>query len=387
MINAEAFIEAARGHGFSRYTGVPCSYLTPFINYVVNDEQLSYISSANEGDAVATAAGLTLGGQRAIAMMQNSGLGNAVNPLTSLAHTFSIPVLLIVTRRGKPGSGDEPQHELMGKITGDLFDLMEIPWEPFPTEQQDIGPVLERATRYCDAEQRPYALLMDQGTVAPHPLKCESIPTRANVQCRRNSIVGEPVNSTTREQALREIINHTPVQDSILVGTTGYTGRELFAIDDRSNQVYMVGSMGCASSFALGISLARPDLEVTVVDGDGAALMRMGNFSTIGSYGQNNLTHILLDNGVHESTGAQATVSANVSFADIAAACGYGLALDGNDPGVIRELYARKDIDGARFAELKIRPGTPGNLPRPTSSPKNVLRRLKAHIDGYLGSE
>ena len=387
MINAEAFIEAARGHGFSRYTGVPCSYLTPFINYVINDEQLSYISSANEGDAVATAAGLALGGQRAVAMMQNSGLGNAVNPLTSLAHTFSIPVLLIVTRRGKPGSRDEPQHELMGKITGDLFDLMDIPWEPFPAEERDIGPVLERATRYFAAQQRPYALLMDQGAVAPHPLTGESIPSRANVQCRRSSITGKPVNSTTREQALKEIINHTPVQDSILVGTTGYTGRELYAIDDRSNQIYMVGSMGCASSFALGISLARPDLEVTVVDGDGAALMRMGNFSTIGSYGQNNLTHILLDNGVHDSTGAQATVSANVSFADIAAACGYGLALDGNDLAVIRELFARKDIDGARFAQVKIKPGTQDNLPRPSASPKDVLRRLKAHIDGYLGSE
>ena len=293
MINAETFIEAARGHGFSRYTGVPCSYLTPLINYVINDAQLSYISSANEGDAVATAAGLTLGGQRAVAMMQNSGLGNAVNPLTSLAHTFSIPVLLIVTRRGKPGNKDEPQHELMGKITGDLFDLMDIPWEPFPAEQQAIGPVLERVTRYFAARQRPYVLLMDQGAVAPHPLTGESIPSRANLQCRRSSITGTPANSCTREQALREIISHTPVQDSILIGTTGYTGRELYAIDDRSNQIYMVGSMGCASSFALGISLARPDLEVTVVDGDGAALMRMGNFATIGSYGQNNLTHIL----------------------------------------------------------------------------------------------
>ncbi len=388
MINAEAFIEAARDHGFSRYTGVPCSYLTPFINYVINDEQLSYISSANEGDAVATAAGLALGGQRAVAMMQNSGLGNAVNPLTSLAHTFSIPVLLIVTRRGKPGSKDEPQHELMGKITGDLFDLMDIPWEPFPAEERDIGPVLERATRYFAARQRPYALLMDQGAVAPHPLTGESIPSRANVQCRRNSIAGTPANSTTREQALKEIINHTPVQDSILIGTTGYTGRELYAIDDRSNQIYMVGSMGCASSFALGISLARPDLDVTVVDGDGAALMRMGNLATIGSYGQNNLTHILLDNGVHDSTGAQATVSANVSFADIAAACGYGLALDGNDLAVIRELYTLKDINGARFVQLKIEPGTQDNLPRPSASPKDVLRRLMSHINtSFQGQE
>ena len=414
MINAETFIEAARGLGFTHYTGVPCSYLTPFINYVINDDRLSYISSANEGDAVAAAAGLTVGGRRAVAMMQNSGLGNAVNPLTSLANTFDIPVLLIVTHRGKPGRRDEPQHELMGKITGDLFDLMEIPREPFPADERDIGPALERANRYLTERQRPYALLMEQGTVAPHPLEGESIPSRAGIQCLRKSVAEAPAQLNrgqtlpeggaatpgrltreqalpesgaaapgrlTREQALREIIDHTPVDGSILIGTTGYTGRELFAIDDRDNQLYMVGSMGCASSFALGLSLARPDLEVTVVDGDGAGLMRMGNFATIGSYGRGNLAHVLLDNGVHESTGSQATVSANVDFADIAAACGYGMALDGTGVAVIRELYARKDVDGARFAHLRITPGTQADLPRPDTSPADVLRRLMAHIN------
>ena len=381
MINAEMFIEAARGLGFTHYTGVPCSYLTPFINYVINDEQLTYISSANEGDAVAAAAGLTVGGRRAVAMMQNSGLGNAVNPLTSLANTFDIPVLLIVTQRGKPGRRDEPQHELMGKITGSMFDLVEIPWEPFPGAERDIVPALERANRHCAERQRPYALLMEQGTVAPHPLEGESIPSRAGIQCLRKGVAGAPA-QLNRGQALREIIDHTPVRGSILVGTTGYTGRELFAIDDRDNQLYMVGSMGCASSFALGVSLARPDLEVTVVDGDGAGLMRMGNFATIGSYGRGNLAHVLLDNGVHESTGSQATVSANVDFADIAAACGYGMALDGTGVAVIRELYARKDVDGARFAHLKIAPGIRADLPRPDTSPRDVLRRLMAHISG-----
>ena len=381
MINAEAFIEAARGLGFTHYAGVPCSYLTPFINYVINDEQLTYISSANEGDAVATAGGLTAGGARAVAMMQNSGLGNAVNPLTSLANTFDIPVLLIVTHRGKPGRRDEPQHELMGKITGGLFDLMEIPWEPFPAVERDIGPALERADRYLTGRQRPYALLMEQGTVAPHALDGESIPSRSGTRPLRKSIAGTPAHPT-RGQALREIISHTPAQTSVLVGTTGYTGRELFAIDDRANQLYMVGSMGCASSFALGLSLARPDLEVTVVDGDGAGLMRMGNFATIGSYGRSNLAHVLLDNGVHESTGSQATVSANVNFADIAAACGYGMALDGTGLGVIREIYAARDVDGARFAHLRIEPGIPGDLPRPDTSPRDVLRRLVGHING-----
>ena len=380
MINAEAFIEAARSLGFSHYTGVPCSYLTPFINYVINDEQLTYISSANEGDAVSTAAGLTLGGKRAVAMMQNSGLGNAVNPLTSLAQTFAIPVLLIVTHRGKPGQTDEPQHELMGRITGEMFGLMDIPWEPFPTDEQDLEPALERVDRYCTQRQRPYALLMERGTVAPHPLQAEAIPSWVRSRRLRESLT-EGDQRPSRNQALREIIRHTPVHGSILVGTTGYTGRELFAIDDRSNQLYMVGSMGCASSFALGVSLARPDLEVTVVDGDGAALMRMGNLATIGSYGQGNLAHVLLDNGVHESTGSQATVSANVSFADIAAACGYGLALDGAGLDVIKELYAVKDVDGARFAHLMITPGTRTDLPRPDTSPRDVLRRLIAHIN------
>ena len=162
----------------------------------------------------------------------------------------------------------------------------------------------------------------------------------------------------------------------------------MFALDDRANQLYMVGSMGCASSFALGVSLARPDLEVTVVDGDGAGLMRMGNFATIGSYGRNNLAHVLLDNGVHESTGSQATVSANVDFADIAAACGYGMAVDGAGLAVIRELYARKDADGARFAHLRIAPGIRADLPRPDTSPRDVLRRLAGHINEEIqGSE
>ena len=161
-----------------------------------------------------------------------------------------------------------------------------------------------------------------------------------------------------------------------MIATTGYTGRELFALDDRDNQLYMVGSMGCASSFALGLSLARPELEVIVIDGDGAALMRMGNFATIGSYGQNNLAHILLDNGAHDSTGAQATVSGNVDFAEIAAACGYGLAVNGNGPAVIRKLLTHENTDGARFAHLKITLDAPAKLPRPDLPPRAILRRL-----------
>ena len=166
----------------------------------------------------------------------------------------------------------------------------------------------------------------------------------------------------------------------MVIATTGYTGRELFAIADRPNHLYMVGSMGCASAFGLGLALARPDLQVVVVDGDGAALMRMGNFATLGSYGGGNLTHLLLDNEAHDSTGAQATVSANVRFADIAAACGYAASFEGNDVALVDELLALQGLDGPRFGHLKIRTGTLENLPRPSVTPPEVLRRLMNHI-------
>src|SRR4051812_20576831 len=174
MIEAAQFIEAARTRGFDWYAGVPCSYLTPFINYVLQDSSLHYVSAANEGDAVALIAGATLGakaGGRGVTMMQNSGLGNAVSPLTSLTWTFRLPQLLIVTWRAQPGVADEPQHALMGPITPKMLETMEIPWELFPSDTSDIGPVLDRATAYMDATGRPYALVMQKGTVAPYALK------------------------------------------------------------------------------------------------------------------------------------------------------------------------------------------------------------------------
>src|SRR3990170_2460698 len=164
MIEAEEFVEAARKSGIKRYTGVPCSFLTPFINYVINDDTLEYVSSANEGDALATAAGYTIGGERSIVMMQNSGLGNAVSPITSLAWVFRIPMIIIATHRGAPGVQDEPQHELMGRITGAIFDLMQVPWENFPAERAGIEPALQRAMDHMQKQQRPYGFIMQKGT-------------------------------------------------------------------------------------------------------------------------------------------------------------------------------------------------------------------------------
>ena len=381
MIEAKEFIEAARELGFVRYTGVPCSFLTPFINYVINDNALEYIASTNEGDALATTSGSVIGGQRSIVMMQNSGLGNAVSPITSLSYIFRIPFLIIVTHRGEPGVKDEPQHELMGQITEELFNTMQIPSETFPSETKEIIPALQRAEKFMSKEHRPYAFIMKKGSIAPQKLDKKMIKDIAKSKTEIRSLFDEKLTRLDRNTVLRHIINHTSVDDSILIATTGFTGRELFSINDRVNHIYMVGSMGCASSFGLGLALARPDLKIIVIDGDGAGLMRMGNFATIGTYASNNFIHILLDNEVHDSTGGQSTVSKNINFAMIAKACGYSTTLSGNKMELIDELFSLNKNEGPVFGHLKICSGTIENLPRPNVKPNEVLRRMMRHIN------
>lgn len=377
MIEADDFIGPARARGFDFWTGVPCSFLTPFINAVIDDPAMQYISAANEGDAVAAASGAAVGGRKAVAVMQNSGLGNAVSPLSSLNWVFRIPVLLIVTLRGEPGLGDEPQHELMGRISGELLDSLQVPWEWFPVEASEVEGALARAESEMERTGLPFAFIMRKGSVSPADL---SSGWAAESRCEAREIppVGSDAPELTRSQALRAVIDATPEDESIVVATTGYTGRELFSIADRPNQFYMVGSMGCASSFALGLSLAIPGKRVTVVDGDGAALMRMGNISTVGAYGGANFQHLLLDNGVHESTGGQPTVSGAVSFAGVARSCGYRSGAGGVSADDLHDfLHGR---NGPSLLHLKIHRGVAGKLPRPDVSPREVRGRLMAHL-------
>lgn len=373
MIEAVTFGQAARDRGFSLWTGVPCSYLTPFINYVIDDPGSRYVAAANEGDAVAIAAGASLAGGRAIAMFQNSGLGNAVNPLTSLTHVFRIPVLLIVTLRGEPGGpADEPQHELMGAITTRMLELMEIPWAYFPTDEADVGAVLDRVIDHVAREQTPFALVMRKGSVASHDLR--SAPQRRT--CRgavAGSASATPLSS--RKTCLEAIQANTGANDLILA-TTGYAGRELYACEDRPNQFYMVGSMGCIASLGLGLALTRPERRVFVVDGDGSFLMRMGALSTIGYERPPNLTHIVLDNERHESTGGQSTLSHSVDFCGIAAANGYPAVEHLEDAEALPERL-RAAGNELTFLHLKIRPGVMDNLPRPKVTPVEVAARLR----------
>jgi len=375
MIQASDFIKPAQAFGFNTWAGVPCSFLTPFINSVIDDPEMMYISSANEGDAVATATGAALAGQRAVAMMQNSGLGNAISPLSSLNWVFKIPILLIITLRGEPGLQDEPQHELMGQITGRLLDDLQIPWDWFPRDSGSVEGALTVATWQMDKTGLPYAFIMRKGSVSPSSLHSRwQAASGPGPSVER--VTGEA--GMTRHQALAAVIEQTPEPDSIVVATTGFTGRELFAIADRPNQLYMVGSMGCASSFGLGLSLTLAHKRVLVADGDGAVLMRMGNLATVGAYGGKNFQHLVLDNGLHESTGGQSTVSSAISLAGVAGACGYREANEAMTKESLEQFLQGRN--GPALQQLKIKPGVPEGLPRPSVSPVEVKQRLMRHL-------
>jgi phosphonopyruvate decarboxylase len=233
------------------------------------------------------------------------------------------------------------------------------------------------ANWHMDRSGLPYAFIMKKGSVDKTELRSRwqpaSQPTAFGVD---DFCPGEP--QMTRQQALAAVVEQTPEETSVVVGTTGYTGRELFAIADRPNQLYMVGSMGCASSFGLGLSRALPDRRVVVADGDGAALMRMGNFASVGAYGGDNFHQLLLDNGVHESTGGQSTVSRAISFAGVARACGYRSADEGVSPADLDRFLQGQA--GPSLLQLKTRRGVPEGLPRPDVTPRQVKERLMRHL-------
>jgi phosphonopyruvate decarboxylase len=225
-----------------------------------------------------------------------------------------------------------------------------------------------------DGSGRPFALVMRKGTVAPQALRSRPPEVAERwIEPDLGATVAA-ADRPTRSAVLQAVIDATPPEEAAVIATTGYTGRELYALDDRPNQLYMVGSMGCAPSLALGLSLVRPDLRVVVADGDGAALMRMGNFATVGACGGDGFAHVLLDNGRHESTGGQATVSHSVRFAAVAAACGYAQAVEAAGPAEVAALVASRG--GPRLAHVRTRPGVPEGLPRPSVTPVEVRTRF-----------
>jgi phosphonopyruvate decarboxylase len=376
MIDPLSFLSETRRSGIDLFSGVPCSLFTSLIDTVIAQPAANYIGAANEGDALAIACGAELGGQRAAVLFQNSGLGNAVNPFTSLAETFRIPALIICSWRGQPGAApDEPQHDRMGKITPALFELMGIPWELLPTDEAAIAATLERAKSHMDSKHTPYALIVRRGSFtkeAPRTTAPRKPPSLRLDPPAEHSIALDP------DLVLRTIAQSASATD-VLLTTTGFTGRALYAVGDRPNQLYMVGSMGCVSSLGLGLARAQPNRRIIVLDGDGALLIRMGALATLGYERPPNLLHILLDNGVHDSTGSQATVAPSLDTASIAAACGYPCA---------RRVESLEDLSASvgvptgelTFVHVPTQSRTDRKLPRPTITPAEVAQRLREWI-------
>lgn len=390
MIAGEAFLGTGYAAGFDFYTGVPCSFLSPLINGAMTDKRLTYVAAASEGEAVAIASGAWLAGHKTAVMCQNSGLGNAVNPLTSLNFPFRIPTLLIVTWRAGPGLADEPQHELMGRITPRLLELMEVPHRPFPTEEPEIAAAIEEAGAEMDKTGLPFAFIMQKGDVGKDggkdggndgaqpmsPPEARSRGEAADLLDR-----GPP---PARMQTLETVLSGV-ADDAGIIATTGKCGRELFTLGDRPQHLYQVGSMGCAAAMGLGVALNVGN-PVVVLDGDGAALMKMGTLATIGAYGPQNLIHIVLDNGTYDSTGGQPTVSPSVDFAAVAAGCGYGKSYrcDGLG-GFAQALKSAQSGRGPHLIHMRIAPGSMKDLGRPTVKPPEVALRFKEFLASGAG--
>jgi phosphonopyruvate decarboxylase len=254
---------------------------------------------------------------------------------------------------------------------------MHIPYGDFPNSIASVAPILERASMNMTGNELPFGLIMARGSVRDDGLQQSPASSRQRGQREDLRAQGD---RPARIAVLERVLALVPEAAGI-VATTGKTGRELFTLADRKQHLYLVGSMGCASGLALGIAL-NSRRKIIVLDGDGAALMKLGTLATIGAYAPDNLIHVILDNGVHDSTGGQATVSPVVDFVDAALACGYARAyccdsLDGFDRAF---QGAVDDAAGPALIHIRIRPGSIEKLGRPTVSPYDVARRFKAFL-------
>ncbi len=372
MLNMETYGRMLARRGYNFYTGVPCSYLKGLFNHAQNTGP--FVMSANEGDAVALCAGAYIGGLRPVVMMQNSGLTNALSPLSSLVNIFRIPILSFVSQRGEPGTGDQPQHELMGRITTDLLSLLEIPWEYLHQDTDEASRQLDRADN-AQNEGRCFFLVVKKGTIPPVDLTTKD-EGRIPVNVHRHASPRE--SPLPRRIDVLRAISELKSNDTIIIASTGKTGRELYAVEDSPHNLYMVGSMGCAGPLGLGVSIARPRLKVIVIDGDGALLMRSGSLAANARYCPGNMLHIVLDNHCHDSTGGQETLSGQVNFVELAASFGYPRAVSpGSIQEMIREIRQWKENPVLTMIHMRIQKGSMENLPRPKIQPFEVARRLR----------
>lgn len=355
---------------FDVFTGVPCSYLKYLINYAYSE--CTYVNAPNEGDAVAIATGASLAGKRPVVLLQNSGLGNLISPLTSLSHIFKVPFLGFVSLRGGPD--DEPQHELMGTITKKMLEITKTPIAILSKDLEEAKMQIMAARDFIDANKIPFFFIVEKGTFDPFELSVDSKP-----QKRQGSLKEYDKNGYTkisRNDALEVISKNKG--NSGLIATTGKCGRELFEVEDSEKHLYMVGSMGCAPAIGLGASKFS-DKSIIVVDGDGAALMRLGVMPMV-SNEQPNMLHILLDNEEHNSTGGQSTISSVMNWPVFAESIGYQTLVVHSKDQLKHAIDEWKISKKLTFIYLKINNKTKKILGRPTIKPKEVSKRFSKFL-------
>lgn len=374
MIRPSFFVQTLRNGGVSFYSGVPDSLLKSLCAYITDHADTnSHIIAANEGAAIGLATGYHLAtGKTPIVYMQNSGLGNAINPLLSLVdeEVYHIPLILLIGWRGEPGVRDEPQHIKQGKVTLELLETMGIKYTILSDKEEEAGIQLEEAFHYTSQQNTVYAIVVRKDTFDNYQLQ----------QDKKEYL------TLSREEAI-QMVAQKAGEKALIVSSTGMISRELFEYREinglsHAQDFLTVGSMGHASQIALGIALHQPEKIVWCFDGDGAVLMHLGSLSTVGVTGTKNLFHVVFNNGAHDSVGGQPTVAFDINIPRIAKAAGYRTTLSVEDKQQLEEALSTIDQQARPLLlEIKVKKGNRKDLGRPTIIPsdnkKNLMMFLK----------
>lgn len=377
MIDVAYFLNCIRKNGTSFFTGVPDSLLKNICAYIADKtDGNEHIIAANEGNSVALAIGNYLAtGDIPLVYMQNSGLGNIVNPILSLADSevYSIPMLLMIGWRGQPGVKDEPQHIKQGRVTESLLKAMEIPYSVLTpdlnNEQVDI--LVSEAYSIATESSSPYALLVEKNSFSEYVLEDSYSYDSA----------------LTREEALKLVVSCLD-DDDIVVSTTGALSRELYEYREQCNvghgrDFLTVGGMGHANQIALGIAISKPDRKVICLDGDGAMLMHMGSMALNAAIAPPNYKHIVFNNRVHDSVGGQSTASPDINIKELGKSLGYTYVNSVSHESELIDCMGRilkHNVIG--LLEIKVNKGVRSGLSRPTKTPKENKYDFEVFLSG-----
>ena len=358
MVETTDFYNALVSEGLDFFCGVPDSLLKNLCSCVFqNSPRERNVICANEGNAVGLACGYHIStGRYGVVYMQNSGEGNAVNPLLSIADpdVYSIPMLLVIGWRGEPGVHDEPQHVKQGKVTCELLEAMGIPYQVLDDGWRDQ---LAWAIDRMRADSRPVALVVRKGTFSSYPFEQEVTD-----------------DALSREEALEVVLDHLGEGDFV-VSTTGKTSREVFEIRERRGQGHShdfltVGGMGHTLSIAFGMALGT-DADVWCLDGDGSLIMHMGSAAVLAQRWPRNLHYVVNNNGAHESVGGQPTVARQVDLPGVLAACGFRQVVEAHDADEIAVGMRALAEEPCSAMVLYTHQGSRDDLGRPTVAPRD----------------